>query len=79
MHGTFDHRVKNRRKVTRRFVDGLQYFGRRRLLLQRLGKLARALLFSFKKPRVLDGDHRLIGKGGDQLDLLRCKRLDDGA
>ena len=33
-HGTFDHRVKDRRKVARDFVDSLQYFGRRCLLIE---------------------------------------------
>src|SRR4029077_11707819 len=43
-HGAFDHRVKDRRKVTRGFVDGLQYFGRRRLLIERFRQLRRARL-----------------------------------
>ena len=35
-----------------------------------LGQLARALLLGLEQPRVLDCDHRLIGKGGGELDLL---------
>ena len=38
------------------------------------GKLARALLLRLEQPRVLDGDHRLIGEGLDQLDLLLGER-----
>ena len=44
------------------------------LLLQRLGKFARALLLRLEQSRVLDGDHRLIGEGLDQLDLLLGER-----
>ena len=35
---------------------------------------SRALLLRLEQPRVLDGDHRLVGEGGDQLDLLIGKR-----
>ena len=45
-----------------------------RLLLQRFGKLARALLLRLEQPRVLDGDHRLVSEGLDQLDLLLGER-----
>ena len=43
---------------------------RRRLLLQRLGQLACARLHLVEQPHVLDRDHRLVGEGLDQLDLL---------
>src|SRR6478609_5857902 len=33
-HGAFDHRVKDRRKVTRGFVDSPLYFSRCRLLIE---------------------------------------------
>ena len=39
-------------------------------LLDRLRKLARARLHLVEQPHVLDRDHRLVGEGGDQLDLL---------
>ena len=39
-------------------------------------ELARALLLGFEQPRVLDRDHRLVGKGRHQLDLLLGKRVD---
>ena len=35
----------------------------RRLLLQRLGQLARARLHLLEQAHVLDGDHRLVGEG----------------
>src|SRR5262249_39468450 len=48
---------------------------RRRLLLQRLRKLARACLHLIEQPHVLDRDHRLVGEGCYQLDLLFGKGL----
>jgi hypothetical protein len=32
------------------------------------------MLLRLEQPRVLDGDHRLIGEGLDQLDLLLDER-----
>ena len=58
------NRVKHRLNVRRRAGDDAQDFTRRRLLLQRL-------LEFLEQPHVLDGDHRLIGKGFEQLDLRR--------
>ena len=40
------------------------------LLLQRFGELAGALTQLVEQPRVLDGDHRLVGEGLHQRDLL---------
>ena len=57
-------------KITGRAADDLQHLRRCRLLLQRLRELPRALLLRLEQPRVLDGDHRLVGEGLDQLDLL---------
>ena len=57
------HGLKHRRQVARRARNDLQDVRRRSLLLQRLGQLARALLFGINKPHVLDRDHRLVGKG----------------
>jgi hypothetical protein len=45
------------------------------LLFQRLGELARARLLGLEQPHVLDRDHRLVGEGGGQLDLLVGERL----
>ena len=52
----------------------LQDFGGRRLLLQGLGEFPRALLLRLEQPHVLDGDGRLVGEGGDKLDLLLGER-----
>ena len=46
----------------------------RGLLLQRFGELIGALLQLVEQPRVLDRDHRLVGKGRDQVDLLLGER-----
>ena len=40
----------------------LQHLGRRRLLLQRLGEIGRALAQFVEQPRVLNGDDGLGGK-----------------
>ena len=45
-------------------ADDAQDFARRRLLLQRF-------LEFLEQPHILDGDHRLIGEGFEQLDLRR--------
>ena len=44
---------------------------------QRLGKLARARLHLVEQSHVLDCDHRLVGEGLDQLDLLGSERPTD--
>ena len=68
-HGVADayrflqHGFKDRLKIAGRAADNLQHLGCSRLLLQRLGEFARALLLRLKEPRVLDGDHSLIGGG----------------
>ena len=62
-------------------ADDLEHLGGRGLLLQRLGQIARARLHLVEQPHVLDRDHRLVGEGRDQLDLLvgerphRCARM----
>ena len=47
----------------------LQHFRGRGLLLQRFGKFARALLFGFEQPHILDCNQRLIGEGLQWLNL----------
>ena len=41
-----------------------------RLVLARLGELAALVLDLVEQAHVLDRDHRLVGEGRDQLDLL---------
>ena len=50
-------------KIAGRAADDLQHLGSRRLLLQRFGEVARALMQLVEQPRVLDGDDGLIGEG----------------
>jgi hypothetical protein len=73
------HCLEHRLQLARRAADDLQDLRGRGLLLQRLAQLARARLHLVKQPRVFDGDHRLVGKGGEQPDLLLRERLDLGA
>jgi hypothetical protein len=44
-----------------------------RLVLARFRELSALLLDFVEQPHVLDCDHRLVGKGGDKLDLLIAK------
>ena len=70
------HGLEHRLQLAGRARDDLQHLGGRGLLLQRLGQLARARLHLVEQPHVLDRDHRLVGEGGDQLDLLVGERLE---
>src|SRR5262249_54356250 len=69
-------RVEHRLKVEFRAADDRQHLADRRLILQRfrelmaaLRELARARLFRLEQPRVLDGDHGLIGERFEEFDL----------
>jgi len=64
------HRCKHRLKIARRAADNLKHLRHRCLLLQGLRELPRTRLHRLEQPRVLDRDHRLVGEGLDQLDLL---------
>ena len=68
------HRLEHRLQLAGRTGDDLQHLGGRGLLLQRLREIARARLHLVEQPHVLDRDHRLVGEGGDQLDLLIGER-----
>jgi hypothetical protein len=57
----------------------LQNLGGRGLLLQCLRQFARARLHLVKQPHVLDRDHRLVGEGGGELDLLGGERPNSAA
>ena len=54
--------VEHGLRVGHRAADDLQHLGAGRLAFQRLLRLV-------EQPRVLDGDHRLVGKGAQQRDL----------
>ena len=68
-HRLFEDRVEHRCEVAGRGIDDLQDLGGRGLLLQRLARFG-------QQPRILDRDHRLVGKGLQQRDLRFGKRLD---
>jgi hypothetical protein len=72
------HGLKHRLQLPRRPRYDLQHLRRRRLLLQRLGELARALLLCLKQPHVLDSDHRLVGERPEKRNLLIRKRINFG-
>ena len=65
-------RIQHRLNIRRRAGDDAQDFARRRLLLQRF-------LEFLEQPHVLDGDHRLVGEGFEQLDLRRGEGAHLGA
>ena len=75
----FDQRVQNRLQIERGAADDLEHVSGRGLLFQRLAQLARPRLLGLEQPHVLDRDHRLVGKGGDQLNLLVGEGFDFGA
>src|SRR4051812_47175976 len=58
-----------------RATDDVQHVGGRRLVLKGLLELERAVLYLIEKAHVLNRDHRLVRKGGDELDLLIGERL----
>ena len=62
-----DDGVEHRLHVRGRGGDHLQDVGRRGLPLQRFRGLV-------EQPRVLDGDHGLVGKGLQQLDMMVGER-----
>src|SRR5262245_7483494 len=64
------HGLEHRLEIPWRSADDLQHLRSRRLLLQRLAQILRALPQLIKQARVLDGDDRLRGKIRDQFDLL---------
>ena len=64
-----DQRLQDCVEIEGRAADHLQNVGRRGLLLKRLGHFRRARLHLLEQPHILDGDHRLVGEGLQQLDL----------
>ena len=72
----FDQRIEHGLQIERRAADDLEHVGGGGLLLQRFAQLVGALLHRVEQPHVLDGDHRLVGEGLDQRDLLVGERPD---
>src|SRR5262245_1315176 len=67
--GALSYGFLHRLDVRRRAGDHAQDFTRRGLLFERFVEL-------LEQPHVLNGDHRLIGEGFEQLDLSLCERTD---
>ena len=59
----FDQRIEHGLQIEGRAADDLEHVGGGGLLLQRFASAPRALLHLVEQPRVLDGDHRLVGEG----------------
>ena len=58
----FEDHIENRLQFTRRRIDDAQHLGNGLLLFQALAQLG-------QEARILDRDHRLIGKAADKFDL----------
>src|SRR6266508_2431747 len=65
-----DNWVENRLHVRRRAADDAEYFGSRRLVLQRLAQFGVALLEFFEQPHILDREERLICECFQEGDLF---------
>src|SRR5262249_5152352 len=72
--GILQQRPKDALEVERCPADGLEHLGRGSLLPPRFAQLLRARLPLVEQPPIPDRDHRLVGEGLDQLDLLVGKR-----
>ena len=79
LHSILNKRLKNRLKIERRSTNNFQHIGSRRLLLGGLLQVACARLHLLEQPRVLDGDHRLVGEGLHQGDVIIGKQSNFGS
>ncbi|HMH54535.1 MAG TPA: hypothetical protein VK548_30145 [Candidatus Acidoferrum sp.] len=73
-----DERFEHRLKIERRAADDLEDFAGGGLLLERFAEIVVACLKLGEKSHVLDRDHRLVGKGLEERDLLVGERVDLG-
>ena len=55
--------------------NDVEHLAGRRLLLKRFGEITVPVLELLKQPDVFNCDHRLIGKGSDEINLPGGKRL----
>src|SRR4029079_17170051 len=72
--GAIDDGIHHRLDVGRRRGNHVEDGGAAGLVCQSLRQLARPYLNFLEQPRVLDRDHRLIGKGRNKLDLFFGER-----
>src|SRR5262249_1098858 len=74
--GTLDDGIEDRLHVRGRTADDAEHLGRCRLMLQGLAQFCIALLKLLEQPYVFHRDHRLVSKGGYEIDLLIGKSID---
>ena len=67
----FDNGVQHWLNVRRRGGDDVQNITAPGLVSQCFGEVARLRLHLLEQPHILDGDHRLVGEGLQQLDVMR--------
>ena len=73
--GAFHDGLQDRLNIGRRGCNHLEDVGASGLVGQCFRKVAGLGLHFVEQPDVLDGDDGLVGKGGDQFDLLVGERL----
>ena len=73
--GVLEDTRQHHLRIERR-ADGLTDLPQGAQFLDRAGQLVRARLQLVEQPCVLDGDHRLVGEGLDEVDLLVGEGLD---
>ena len=73
------HGIQHRLYRVWRLRDDAEHLARRGLVLERFLQLGGPRLDLLEETDVVDRDHRLIGEGGDEVDLLFGERLDLGA
>jgi hypothetical protein len=71
-----DQGIKHDLQIERRTADSFQHLSGRGLLPERVGEIGGTLLKRVEQAHVLDGDHRLVGKGLQELDLPCTERAD---
>ena len=73
------HLVEHRGKIRRRRTDDLQDLGGRGLLLKGFLEIVRLGLYLVEQVDIADRDHRLVGEGLNELDLLLAERASNEA
>ena len=68
--------VEYRLHVSGRTADDAEHLGRCRLMLQCLAQFRVTFPEFLEQPHVLNGDHRLVGEGFEESDLLLSERID---
>src|SRR6516225_4776268 len=71
--GRLDEGVQHRLQIERRPADDLEHIGGGGLLLQRFGKVIRALTQRVDQAHVVNCDDGLIGKCPEERDLCFCE------